>query len=106
MDGADGMVLLSQRRAEERHHPVAGEGIEPAPVALHLPGDEGEAPVHDLVDDLRVEPFRQRGETDDIGEEDRDLSALTPPTVELWEALPPPRSPRHNPRRIARRPRC
>ena len=76
MEGPDGVVLFSQRRAEEGHHAVAGEGVHPAPVALHLPGEQSEAPVHHLVDDLRIEPLRQRSETDDIGKQDGDLPAL------------------------------
>ena len=78
MDGPDGVVLFSQRRPEERHHPVARERIDPAPVTLHLPGEQSEAPVHHLVDDLRIEPLRQRSETDDIGKQDGDRSALPP----------------------------
>jgi len=76
MDGPDGVVLLSQRRTEERHHPVAREGVHPAPVTLHLPAEQNEAPIHHLVDNLRIEPLRQRGETDDIGKQDGDLPAL------------------------------
>ena len=90
MDGPDGVVLFSQRRAEEGHHAVAGEGVHPAPVALHLPGEQSEAPVHQLVDDLRVEPLRQRSETDDIGKQDGDLPALALHRRWGHEAPPPP----------------
>jgi hypothetical protein len=69
-------VLVRDRRAEEGHHPVAGVLVDRALEAMHLRGDQLEAPVHDPVHVLRVLLLREGGEAGDVGEEDGDLTAL------------------------------
>ena len=52
---AMGVVLVSDRRPEQRHHAVAEELVDRALVAMHLVQDHLEGAVHDRVDFLGVE---------------------------------------------------
>ena len=52
---AMGVVLVSDRRPEQRHHAVAEELVDRALVAVHLVQDHLEGAVHDRVDFLGVE---------------------------------------------------
>jgi hypothetical protein len=73
---AYGMVFMGDRSAEQGHNPVTGELIDGPFVAMHNFRESGEAPVHDLMKRLGIEPFRQSAEPHDIGEEHGDLLAL------------------------------
>ena len=50
------VVLVGDRRAEERHHAVAEELVDGALVRVDGGEDDLEASVHDLVDVLGIEP--------------------------------------------------
>ena len=73
---AHGVILVGDRRAEERHDPVSRELIHGALVAVHRLHHAVEAPVHDLVQLLGIDPRRQGRESGDVGEENRHLLAL------------------------------
>ena len=70
------MVLVGDRRAEERHDAVAEELVHRAFVPVHLGQHELERARHQRVHVLGVEPRRERGEAGDVHEEDGDLLAL------------------------------
>jgi hypothetical protein len=74
------VLLVDDRRPEQRHDAVARELIDRALVPMHSAGEELEATIHDRVDGLGIEALRERAEPHDIGEEHRDLLtlALTP----------------------------
>ena len=76
-DGALRVVLVGDRRAEEREHLVADELRDGAVVAAHLLRHES----HDLVDEelraLGAEPLADRGRADDVGDQRRDDTALS-----------------------------
>ena len=68
-DRAHRVVLVRDRRAEERHHAVARELIHGALVAVHRLHDRLKAAVHDAVQILGIEARRERGEARDVGEQ-------------------------------------
>jgi hypothetical protein len=77
-DGALGVVLVRDGRAEDRHHRVADELLHRPAEALDL---RPQAPVvgrEHGAHVLRVELLRSSGEADQIGEEDRYDLALFP----------------------------
>ena len=76
MTGPLGMVLVGQGGAEEGHHPVAGELVDGALVAVDLGHQDLEAPVHDLVDLLGVQLLGEGGVVGHVREEDGDDLAL------------------------------
>jgi class 3 adenylate cyclase len=72
-----GVVLVRQRGAEERHHGVADELLDRAPVALELGADT--CPVRSLEGAhlFRIELLGAGGEADQVGEQDgQDLALL------------------------------
>ena len=77
VDRAQGMVLVGDGRAEQRHEPVTEELIDGTFVAVDLPEHQFERTVHEDVDVLGIEPFGQRGEAGDVGEKHRDLLTFT-----------------------------
>jgi hypothetical protein len=68
--GAPRAVLVSDGRAKERHHPVAGVLVDRALKPVDLGRDQLEASVHDAVHVLGIQLLGERGEARDVGEED------------------------------------
>ena len=62
------MVLVGDRRAEERHDAVAGELVDGALPAVHGVEHELECAVHDAVELFGVEGPRQLGRALDVHE--------------------------------------
>ena len=76
-DGSLRVVLVRDRRAEDRHHSVADELLQLTAVAIDRLAHGLEIRVLDKGDILGIEPLRQRRETDEIAEENRhDLPLL------------------------------
>ena len=71
-----GVVLVRDRRAEERHHAVAGVLIHRTLEAVHAVGEELEEAIHDLVPVLGVEPLGELHGALDVGEEHGHLLQL------------------------------
>ena len=69
-------VLVSDGRAEERHHTVAGVLVDRPLEPVDLGRDQLEASVHDSVHILGIQLLGERGEARDVGEEDGYLTAL------------------------------
>ena len=76
-DGAMGVVLVGDRRAEQRHHTIAEELVDGPLVAVDGLDDDLERPVHDRVDLLGVQALRHRREAGDVAEHDRHLLPLS-----------------------------
>ena len=77
--GANGplrIVLVRQRRPEERHHGVADELLDRSAVAFELGTQPLVVRAEDRLDVLRVERLGARGEADQVGEEHRHDLAL------------------------------
>src|SRR5438132_2006282 len=70
------VILVGDRRSEERHDAIARELVDRALVAVNRLHEVDEAPVHDTMEVLRVESGRQRREADTIDEQHRHLLAL------------------------------
>jgi hypothetical protein len=71
-----GVILVRDRRPEQRHDAVAGVLVHCAFEAVHAVGENGEELVEDRVPLLRVELLGQLHRTLHVGEEDGDLLAL------------------------------
>ena len=74
--GPDGVILVGQRRAEERHDPVAHHLVDGALVAvdgLHHPLEDG---IEELAGLLGVAVGQELHRALEVGEEHRDLLAL------------------------------
>jgi hypothetical protein len=76
MDRALGMILVGDRRAEQRHDPIAEELVHGAIVAVHLGQHQFKGAIHQAMDFFGVESFGERSEARDVHEEHRDLLAL------------------------------
>ncbi len=76
MDRPARMILVRDRRAEERHDPVPEELVHRALVAMDFREHEVEGTLHEPVDLFGIEALRQRREPGDVDEEDRHLLAL------------------------------
>ena len=74
--GALGVILVRDRRAEQRHDPVAGELVDEALEALDPIREDLEEAVHDLRPRFRVELLRQLHRAFHVGEQHGDLLAL------------------------------
>ena len=70
------VVLVGDRRAEDRHHRVAHELLHEAVIARDRLGQHLEQRVLERPYLFRIEPLGERGEARQIGEEDRDLTAV------------------------------
>ena len=70
------MVLVGDRRAEERHEAIAEELIDGALVAVDLGEAQGEEPVQEGVHRLRAQTLGQRRGVGDVAEEHGHLLAL------------------------------
>ncbi len=71
-DGALGIVLVRDGRAEHRHHRVADELLDGAAALLELRSQPLVVRPQDRLDVLRIERLGARREADEIGEENRD----------------------------------
>ena len=74
--GALGVVLVRDRRAEERHDAVAGELVDRALEAVHAVGEDREEAVHDLVPLFGIDLLGELHRALHVGEQHRDLLAL------------------------------
>src|SRR5207342_371539 len=70
------VVLVSGRRAEERHHSVADELLDRAAVALEFRPNPLVVRAEEGVDVLGIERLGARGEADEVAEDDRNDLAL------------------------------
>ena len=70
------VVLVGERRAEERHDAVPEELVHRSLVPMDLGQHELEGARHEAVHVLGVEPRRERGEARDVHEQDGDLLAF------------------------------
>ena len=75
--GAMGVVLVRDRRAEQRHHAVAQELVDRSLVAVHFGQDDFEGPIHDAVDVLGVEALGHGREARHVGEHHGDALAFS-----------------------------
>src|SRR5262249_1970747 len=76
MHGPLSVVLVGNGGAEERHDAVAQELVDRAFVAVHLPQDQLEGPVHELMHLFGIESFGNGGEPGDVSEQDGHLLAF------------------------------
>ena len=74
--GALGVILVRDRRAEQRHDAVAGVLVDGALEAVHALGEDREEAIHDLVPLLRVELLGELHRALHVGEEHGHLLAL------------------------------
>jgi hypothetical protein len=74
--GALRVILVGDRRAEERHAAVPGELVDEPLEALDAVAEDAEEALHDLRPRLGVELLRQLHRALHVGEEDGDLLAL------------------------------
>ena len=77
------VVLVSGRRAEDRHHRVADEFLDEAAIARDRLRQGLEQRVLERADLFGIEPLRQRGESGEVGEEHGDLPPVGFPRVGL-----------------------
>ena len=75
-NGALGVVLVRDRRAEDGHHRVADELLDGAAVALDLLPQASVVGTDPRADVLRVGRIRGRREADEVAEQHRDDLAL------------------------------
>jgi hypothetical protein len=75
--GAHGMVLVGERRAEERHDPVAHHLIDSALVTVDRLDHALDHRFEELLRVLRIEVSKQLHRALDISEQHRDLLPLT-----------------------------
>ena len=75
-DGAFGVVLACDRRAPDRHHGVADELLDHAPVAVDDRSRRFEVVAEQLADVFGFARLRQRREPDQIDEQDRHQTQL------------------------------
>jgi hypothetical protein len=76
-DSVPGMVLMRDRRPEQRHEPIAEELVDRALITVHL-GQRGlEEPVDHQVELLRAQLRRQRTRAHDVAKQHAHLLALT-----------------------------
>ena len=71
-DGAQRVVLVELRDAEDGHHRVADELLDRAAVAFERRTHRVEVARHDLAHRLGVEPLAQLGRARHVAEDDRD----------------------------------
>jgi hypothetical protein len=76
-DGALSIVLVGGGGAPDGHDRIADELLDDAPVACHDILGEIEVPAEEFPDVLGVAALGERGEADEVGEQDRDEPALS-----------------------------
>jgi hypothetical protein len=74
--GALRVVFMGDRRAEDRHDPVAGELIDGALETVNTLGEDREETVQDLVPLFRIDLLGEIHRALDVGEKDGDLLPL------------------------------
>ena len=72
-----GVVLMRDRRPEQRHEPIAEELVDRALIPVHLGQRDLEEAVDHQVELLRPQLRRQRAGADYVAEQDAHLLALT-----------------------------
>ena len=77
-DGPLGVVLVRDRRAEQRQHAVAGQILHRAAETLDGVDDPGDGLAHDQADLFRVEPFGEGCGSNQVGEQRGHDLALFP----------------------------
>ena len=77
-DSTLGVVLPRRGRAEEGEDSVTGEILDVAAERLHLADDPGHGFPNDELHVFGVEPLRERGRADDVGEDGRHDLAFLP----------------------------
>jgi hypothetical protein len=75
-DGTLGVILGRDRRAPDRHHGIADELLDDPTVALDDIACQVEVARQELARLLGIAILGERGEADEIGEEDRDEAPL------------------------------
>ena len=104
------VILVRDRRAEERQHPVAEELRHGAFEAVDGLEHDVEAPSHERVSVLGIEALRHPGEANDVGEDRGHLLALAlellPPREDLVRELPRRVTPRGGVERLDSGRRC
>ena len=70
------MILVRDRRAEQRHDPVAGELVDRPLEAVNALGEDREEAIHDPVPLLGIDLLGELHRALHVGEEDRHLLAL------------------------------
>jgi hypothetical protein len=76
LNRASGMILVSDRRPEQRHDSIAEELVDRAFVPVNLGENQLEGSSHQTMDDLRIQPLAQCGEARDVHEQHRHLFPL------------------------------
>ena len=76
LHGPDGIVLVRHGHPEDGHHRVADEFLHRPLAGLDAGGELGEGPGHEGSEVLGIELLRDRGEPDEVGEEDRHATTL------------------------------
>ena len=74
--GPLGIVLMAGRRSPDGHHGVADELLDDAAVALDDPAREVEVRRQEFANLLGIPVLGERGELDEVGEEDGDHAPL------------------------------
>ena len=75
-NGALGVVLVGDRRAEDRHHVVADVLVDPAAVADDLLAEAAQRAVDHGLDGLGIHPLGDRRVAGEVGEDHGRLAAL------------------------------
>ena len=70
------MILMGDRRAEQRHDPVAHDLVDGALVAMHGIHHHADRAIEDAARLFRVSAFDDRERALDVGEQHRDVLAL------------------------------
>ena len=91
-----GVILVGDGRAKDHEDRVADELLDGPVVTERLLGEVLEDPRHEHLQLLRVEIVGDRGEADEVGEEDRDKPSLLVrgPHIESKYRWPVARAPR------------
>ena len=76
MAGPLGVIFMGDGRPEQGHDPVPPEFADRALKAVDFIDQDPAAAVHDLVDVLWVQLFREGGKAGHVGEHHRDQLAL------------------------------
>ena len=92
VEGALGIVLMGDRRAEHGQHGIADELFHEAVVARDRLGERLEQRVLERAHLLGIEPLGERGEARDVGEEHGHLPPVRFPVEGVRLPTPAPRA--------------